>query len=597
MLPFSPAHLFIILLVILTAFLGYKLFSARKETQTPATEPHEEETFELLSFVEQLLTSMNCVFTHHEKEKWHEFSFKYQAGNFIIFCKNDDHLLRIHYPHFFSTKIDELGLIREICNNCNAQAFSHHVLYTTDGKENTLSLHITSSLCIVDRNEKYATHLSDLLSHFFNIAQEFYLEYEKGKERYKLVSPDDAEENYLKYEREFFMLREMEIKHQPGKAQLVAAPNAPLSISQILLNIYGWENPEFLELKVITHQMQTLVNESEIANFDISKVLIANNAEGEPNFAGRNATLILTFSYDKEQQQCFPQQMVIALANEGMSADSLYQRATLSMSPIEPENKNSIYTKDNIDRTLSFIFAFDKTPREQIEEKVNQTLQSLTEKLNQNNFSGLTSEEILTFTHENPDVECYLLHANRLFRQKRYYETVVELEYIFKYLSPRFLRLSQKEQNAFYEVCYYIGFSYDALGLYKQAYYYLDAVCPLNRLNYMEEYVNCMVNNKDFRALSIIENMETLVKNQVTDSEETLPEKLQYFLNFLKRRKAHHLIDLGFYDKAKELFQAMYQEPENQDYALNELAYLQKLSEKSHPDEETSSNPSDHNEN
>ena len=198
----------------------------------------------------------------------------------------------------------------------------------------------------------------------------------------------------------------------------------------------------------------------------------------------------------------------------------------------------------------------------------------------------INSDEILAFKYDNPDLFYYQIHAESLFRQKRYYETIVELEYIYQYLSPRFLSLNHKEQNAFYEICYHLGFSYDAIGLYKQAYYYLDAICPLNHINYMEEYVNCLVNNKDFRTLSIIENMETLIKNQVTDSDGTLPEKLQSFLNFLKRRRAHHLIDLGYYDKAKELFQAMYQEPENQDYALNELAYLQKLCEKPQPNQD-----------
>ena len=586
MLPLSPAYLFIVFLVIVAGYVGYKIVVTKQAANAALPKSDEENDFELLPFVEYLLQSLNCTFTHEVKEEWQEYNFKYQSGNFIVICKEQDKLLRIHYPNFFSTKIDDLDLVREVCNTCNAHGFSHHVLYTANGQENTLSLHITSSLSVVDNNEKYITHLRDVLSHFFNLAQEFYLRFDKGKERYKDISPHDAEENYLKYEREFYMLREMETTHQPSDTKMVASPDNPLCISTLLKNIYGWKQPELLELKVVTHQLRTIVNETDIAEFDISRVLVSTNTEGIPNFIGRQATLILTFSSDRQQQQCFPQQMVIALENEGSTSDALYQRATIAMHLTEAQNKNTEYDKDNPTPCYSFVFAFDKVDRKVIEDKVNKTLSSLKEKCDQNDFSHLTSDEILAFKYDNPDLFYYQIHAESLFRQKRYYETIVELEYIYQYLSPRFLSLNHKEQNAFYEICYHLGFSYDAIGLYKQAYYYLDAICPLNHINYMEEYVNCLVNNKDFRTLSIIENMETLIKNQVTDSDGTLPEKLQSFLNFLKRRRAHHLIDLGYYDKAKELFQAMYQEPENQDYALNELAYLQKLCEKPQPNQD-----------
>ena len=43
-----------------------------------------------------------------------------------------------------------------------------------------------------------------------------------------------------------------------------------------------------------------------------------------------------------------------------------------------------------------------------------------------------------------------------------------------------------------------------------------------------------------------------------------------------KRRKAYLLVSLGRYDEAKTILTAMLKEPENSDFALNELAYIQK---------------------
>lgn len=58
------------------------------------------------------------------------------------------------------------------------------------------------------------------------------------------------------------------------------------------------------------------------------------------------------------------------------------------------------------------------------------------------------------------------------------------------------------------------------------------------------------------------------------DSEDL--EKVRSFVNFLRRRKAYLLINLGRYEEARTLLQILLQDPENSDFALNELAYIQK---------------------
>jgi Tfp pilus assembly protein FimV len=49
------------------------------------------------------------------------------------------------------------------------------------------------------------------------------------------------------------------------------------------------------------------------------------------------------------------------------------------------------------------------------------------------------------------------------------------------------------------------------------------------------------------------------------------------FINFLKRRKAYVYIDLQHYDEAESLLKKMLDDPDNTDFAIGELAYLQKL--------------------
>ena len=66
------------------------------------------------------------------------------------------------------------------------------------------------------------------------------------------------------------------------------------------------------------------------------------------------------------------------------------------------------------------------------------------------------------------------------------------------------------------------------------------------------------------------------IQQHITDDGE-VPEDLQSFVNFLRRRRAYALIDFDDLDEAEKAFTQMLDEPENSDYALGELAYIKQL--------------------
>ena len=97
--------------------------------------------------------------------------------------------------------------------------------------------------------------------------------------------------------------------------------------------------------------------------------------------------------------------------------------------------------------------------------------------------------------------------------------------------------------------------------------------------------MNCLVNSKDFRAIYVINGiLDALPKPEDSSDEdeensESTPKEdpnLVVFKNFLRRRKAYVLVDLKMWDEAEKLLQELLQEPANADFALSELAYLQK---------------------
>ena len=107
---------------------------------------------------------------------------------------------------------------------------------------------------------------------------------------------------------------------------------------------------------------------------------------------------------------------------------------------------------------------------------------------------------------------------------------------------------------------------------------YLDMVSNLHRITYTEEMINCMVNSGDFRSLNYIDQIiSSLEAGSDPNDDEALPEPhILKFLAFLKRRKVFVLVEKGEYEKAKAILNGMLDDPENADYAINELAYIQK---------------------
>jgi hypothetical protein len=52
------------------------------------------------------------------------------------------------------------------------------------------------------------------------------------------------------------------------------------------------------------------------------------------------------------------------------------------------------------------------------------------------------------------------------------------------------------------------------------------------------------------------------------------------FNSFLKRRKSYVLIETGRYDEARAILNELLNDPDSSDFAMSELAYLQKITEK-----------------
>jgi len=199
------------------------------------------------------------------------------------------------------------------------------------------------------------------------------------------------------------------------------------------------------------------------------------------------------------------------------------------------------------------------------------------DKAERGQMSELSEEQLLIYNCAYPSVGYDIYWGKTYFRDKRYYEALLYLENAYVTLQRNFHSMHDDYKESFYDICYYIGFCYCELEQFQRAYFFLDIVANQNRISYTQEYINCLANSKDFRAIVVIDSWLAHFEQQKENTPEELPANIVSFIHFLRRRKAYTHIDLGQLEKAEEIFKIMLEEPENSDYALNELAYIQKI--------------------
>jgi tetratricopeptide (TPR) repeat protein len=162
------------------------------------------------------------------------------------------------------------------------------------------------------------------------------------------------------------------------------------------------------------------------------------------------------------------------------------------------------------------------------------------------------------------------------FNSGRYYEAILYLENVYNSYRGDFFEMGSEGKRLFLETAYKLGFCYNELGLYKQAFYYLDLTSNDGNIRHTMEMVNTMANGKDVRLFSYTEAVLDEVKRNFSEDDE-MPDSIRDFINFLRRRRGYAYINFNQLDQAEKIFTQMLNEEENADYAIQELAYIKDL--------------------
>jgi len=91
--------------------------------------------------------------------------------------------------------------------------------------------------------------------------------------------------------------------------------------------------------------------------------------------------------------------------------------------------------------------------------------------------------------------------------------------------------------------------------------------------------VNVLANAGDIRVFYYIESYLKMIHDNFGNNEN-YPENIAAFASFLKRRRAYSYVEFGKLDDAEREFKDLLDDPFSKDYAINELAYIQRLKKK-----------------
>lgn len=519
---------------------------------------------------EQFLKANNCTYTvNKEDNDTTFFNFEFQAGHFVAAIRKQDDCIEVTYPCIATASMLHLPLVRSKCNDRNNSNILFKYTYSIDNEEGEINVHMSFF-----NNQVNNENMVHQLKAAFHFQHEWQRDFDEAVSISKDYDSADLESEIYKHQREMFMLRRLELRHQlDSNAAAIATGTGTLPLWQMLDTVAPLPAARLLFMTVNTvNGQQRIEDEQEIRNFNLRNVLV--DGEGKQARLTRDyAVLDLHYKQGLDEK---PMMTTIAITAEGEDDHSIYSRVTVTHVPRNASRLNSLSNESRQPHSISMLIALDRSDDKQRQQEFDYMWTDAQLKARNGEKDSLTDDQLLLGQVRVADTAYNMYWGVQMFNSGRYYEAALYLENVFNSYRSDFFEMGSEGKRLFMEVAYKLGFCYNELGLPKQAFYYLDLMASDGNIRHTMELVNSMANSKDLRLFSYTEGIMDEVKRNFTDNEE-LPDNIRDFMNFIRRRRGYALIDFNQLDKAEKIFTQMLDEEENADYAINELAYIKRL--------------------
>ena len=522
--------------------------------------------------VSKALKALNCTGEWRKEGDAALVRYTFQSGHFGIRIIGNCPQVELSYLFFAEAEMKDINIVRHVCNHFNLNSTGPRFSYSINEETNIIDMHILTPLLLDDDRAKDI--LSSAMVDMFLWQNSFIRNLTDVKKEAKSSATSDLEWSEKEVARDFFLLREQELRHQKKGAEWRQNDKEAATLKQWMDKVFGLVDVVFSELTVVTDAVTVINDRESIASYNLSETLIVDGA-----FVRQKAMLDLVFFLPAHPTT--RRRMTFSIQQADGCEDVLYYQVVATLLPLTSGIGRPLHSKEVQVQSHSVLLAYDLRSTKQLQDEFVYMWKEAKSKVANGEENQLTEEQRLIANVESVDAARFVYRSRTLYRQKRYYEAISCLENAYRLLNSNIDKKSLEERNLFLEVCYMLGFCYNELQQYDRAYYYLTFVTGINRTLYAEEYVNCMIYLGDYRSLMTIDGiLEDLHNSIVEDEEGEVEQSVHPFLQFLYRRKAYVLVELHRFDEAEEMLRQMIDDPESGDFALDELAYIQQLREK-----------------
>ena len=522
--------------------------------------------------VSKALKALNCTGEWRKEGDAALVRYTFQSGHFGIRIIGNCPQVELSYLFFAEAEMKDINIVRHVCNHFNLNSTGPRFSYSINEETNIIDMHILTPLLLDDDRAKDI--LSSAMVDMFLWQNSFIRSLTDVKKEAKSSATSDLEWSEKEVARDFFLLREQELRHQKKGAEWRQNDKEAATLKQWMDKVFGLVDVVFSELTVVTDTVIVINDRESIASYNLSDTLIVDGA-----FVRQKAMLDLVFFLPAHPTT--RRRMTFSIQQADGCDDVLYYQVVATLLPLPSGIGRPLHSEEVQVQSHSVLLAYDLRSTKQLQDEFVYMWKEAKSKVANGEENQLTEEQRLIANVESVDAARFVYRSRTLHRQKRYYEAISCLENAYRLLNSNIDKKSLEERNLFLEVCYMLGFCYNELQQYDRAYYYLTFVTGVNRTLYAEEYVNCMIYLGDYRSLMTIDGiLEDLHNSIVEDEEGEVEQSVHPFLQFLYRRKAYVLVELHRFDEAEEMLRQMIDDPESGDFALDELAYIQQLREK-----------------
>ena len=496
----------------------------------------------------------------------HTYLAEYQGGIFMFVFHKDSPWVFLRFYEFKECGYEHLHKALETANNINTTQGAWNCGISkkesdTDGTP-ILTANLEYLFSCVGNLEQMKGELQVLLGGAFSLARDFSAELDKAIKEEE--EKDEAFFNDCAFNNKLATIsRQMEAHHTDAETEDDDTPFF-LSVHQLVQLYEDVDLGCLLSLKIVQgNSVEHITNISTITAFDVREYI---RQHAEPT--SLNSIVLI---YEFEHQTLF----VNLTKAKGSTDNTLYYIVNVVRSGDEldqfMDNRTSLSSRTMLEVRLG---DEDKAAWE-----AKYMIDDAMDKVANDKEDELTDEQRLVVAHHQPNAQTDLYWGKKYFNHRCYYQALFHFNRVIRVILTRpYKDWKEGVKELFYDICYYIGFIYADLGMNVRACYYLNIARESNRIDYIEEFVNCICNMRDPSTLGMVVSYIKDIQEKMSANEDEI-ERLMPMYQFFQRRLLYLLVEYQKWDDAEIQANYMIQNEMDVEFANDELEHIRKMRE------------------